>query len=32
MIIILLLLTYFQWHPPITFTPFFENPREICPS
>jgi peptide/nickel transport system permease protein len=28
MIIILLLLTYFQWHPPITFTPFFENPRE----
>jgi peptide/nickel transport system permease protein len=26
MIIILLLLTYFHWHPPITFTPFFENP------
>jgi peptide/nickel transport system permease protein len=28
MIIILLLLSLFQWHPPITFTPFFENPRE----
>jgi len=28
MIIILVLLSYFQWHPPITFTPFFENPRE----
>jgi peptide/nickel transport system permease protein len=28
MIIILLLLSFFQWHPPITFTPFFENPRE----
>jgi peptide/nickel transport system permease protein len=28
MIIILLLLSYFHWHPPITFTPFFENPRE----
>jgi peptide/nickel transport system permease protein len=28
MVIILLLLTYFQWHPPVTFTPLFENPRE----
>jgi peptide/nickel transport system permease protein len=28
MIIILLLLTFFHWHPPVTFTPFFENPRE----
>jgi peptide/nickel transport system permease protein len=28
MIIILVLLSYFQWHPPIMFTPFFENPRE----
>ena len=28
MIIILVLLSYFHWHPPITFTPFFENPRE----
>jgi peptide/nickel transport system permease protein len=28
MIIILLLLSYFHWHPPITFTPFLENPRE----
>ena len=27
MIIILLLLTLFAWHPPLTFTPFFENPR-----
>jgi peptide/nickel transport system permease protein len=26
MIIILLLLTFFSWHPPLTFTPFFENP------
>jgi peptide/nickel transport system permease protein len=26
MIIILLLLTYFSWIPPLTFTPFFENP------
>ncbi|MEX2165113.1 MAG: ABC transporter permease [Sulfuricaulis sp.] len=26
MIIILLLLTYFSWHPPLTFTPLFENP------
>ena len=23
-----MLLSYFHWHPPITFTPFFENPRE----
>jgi len=28
MIIILVLLSYFHWHPPITFTPFLENPRE----
>jgi peptide/nickel transport system permease protein len=28
MIIILLLLSFFHWHPPITFTPFFENPLE----
>jgi peptide/nickel transport system permease protein len=28
MIIILLLLTYFSWIPPLTFTPFFQNPRE----
>ena len=28
MIIILVLLSYFHWHPPIMFTPFFENPRE----
>ena len=28
MIIILLLLSFFQWHPPVAFTPFFENPRE----
>jgi len=28
MIIILVLLSIFHWHPPITFTPFFENPRE----
>jgi peptide/nickel transport system permease protein len=28
MIIILVLLSYFHYHPPITFTPFFENPRE----
>ena len=27
MIIILVLLSYFHWHPPITFTPFFENPN-----
>jgi peptide/nickel transport system permease protein len=26
MIVILLLLTYFSWIPPLTFTPFFENP------
>jgi peptide/nickel transport system permease protein len=26
MIIILLLLTYFSWIPPLTFTPFLENP------
>ena len=26
MIIILLLLTYFSWIPPLTFTPFFEDP------
>src|SRR5262245_1430 len=28
MIIILLLLTYFSWIPPLTFTPFFQNPWE----
>jgi peptide/nickel transport system permease protein len=28
MVIILMLLSFFQWHPPVTFTPFFENPRE----
>jgi peptide/nickel transport system permease protein len=28
MIIILLLLTLFAWHPPLTFTPLWENPRE----
>jgi peptide/nickel transport system permease protein len=28
MIIILLLLTYFSWIPPLTFTPFFEDPWE----
>ncbi len=28
MIIILLLLTYFQWIPPLTFTPIWENPWE----
>jgi len=28
MIIILLLLIYFHWNPPLIFTPFFENPRE----
>jgi len=28
MIIILLLLSYFHWHPPLTFTPLLENPRE----
>ena len=28
MIIILVLLSYFHWHPPLAFTPFFENPRE----
>jgi peptide/nickel transport system permease protein len=28
MIIILVLLSYFHYHPPITFTPFLENPRE----
>ena len=27
MIIILLLLSFFHWHPPVAFTPFFENPR-----
>ena len=26
MVIILLLLTYFSWIPPLTFTPFFEDP------
>jgi len=26
MIIILLLLTFFSWHPPLTFTPLLENP------
>ena len=28
MVIILLLLSYFHWHPPLTFTPLLENPRE----
>jgi peptide/nickel transport system permease protein len=28
MVIILVLLSYFHYHPPITFTPFLENPRE----
>jgi peptide/nickel transport system permease protein len=28
MIIILLLLTYFSWIPPLTFTPFLQNPWE----
>ena len=28
MIIILVLLTLFAWHPPLTFTHFWENPRE----
>lgn len=28
MIVILLLLTWFQWIPPLTFTPFLENPYE----
>ncbi|HVL34822.1 MAG TPA: ABC transporter permease [Burkholderiales bacterium] len=28
MIIILFLLTLFAWHPPLTFTPLWENPRE----
>ncbi|MFA7504173.1 MAG: ABC transporter permease [Burkholderiaceae bacterium] len=28
MIIILSLLTLFHWHPPVLFTPFFENPKE----
>lgn len=28
MVIILLLLTWFHWHPPVTFTPLLENPRE----
>ena len=28
MIIILLLLSFFHWHPPVAFTPFFENPRQ----
>ncbi|HET6493059.1 MAG TPA: ABC transporter permease [Burkholderiales bacterium] len=28
MIVILLLLTYFSWIPPLTFTSFWENPRE----
>jgi peptide/nickel transport system permease protein len=28
MVIILTLLTLFHWHPPVLFTPFFENPRE----
>ena len=28
MIVILLLLTWFQWIPPLTFTPFLENPWE----
>ncbi|NLD53065.1 MAG: ABC transporter permease [Burkholderiaceae bacterium] len=27
MIIILLLLSIFHWHPPLTFTPFFEDPK-----
>jgi peptide/nickel transport system permease protein len=26
MIIILMLLTFFSWHPPLTFTPLLENP------
>ncbi|MFZ5558300.1 MAG: ABC transporter permease [Pseudomonadota bacterium] len=26
MVIILLLLSYFHWHPPLTFTPFLEDP------
>jgi peptide/nickel transport system permease protein len=26
MIIILVLLSYFHWHPPLTFTPFLEDP------
>jgi peptide/nickel transport system permease protein len=26
MIIIMLLLTYFHWNPPLTFTPFFDDP------
>jgi peptide/nickel transport system permease protein len=28
MIIILLLLTWFNWIPPLTFTPFLQNPKE----
>ncbi|HSO08236.1 MAG TPA: ABC transporter permease [Pelomicrobium sp.] len=28
MIIILLLLSYFSWHPPLTFTPFLEDPMK----
>ena len=28
MIIILLLLSFFHWHPPVAFTPFFEDPRQ----
>jgi peptide/nickel transport system permease protein len=28
MIVILLLLTFFSWIPPLTFTPFFQNPWE----
>jgi peptide/nickel transport system permease protein len=28
MVIILLLLTWFHWHPPLTFTPLLVNPRE----
>jgi peptide/nickel transport system permease protein len=28
MIVILLLLTWFQWIPPLTFTPFLQNPWE----
>jgi peptide/nickel transport system permease protein len=28
MVIILLLLSYFSWHPPLTFTPLLVNPRE----
>jgi peptide/nickel transport system permease protein len=27
MLIILSLLTFFAWHPPLMFTPFFENPK-----